>query len=187
MARCKLTNMNLRNIRKSREYQCILIDLVSAGVVEQSEAEELLGYTIPAGLLENPVTPDDDDDEGDDDDDDDGGNSDDPGEDDDPGEAQEPITLLYFDATANDNAGAWLTESYDLDDGATDDAIVAAAKTLFEDDSINACETVEANPEYVEGTTPLEQEFIPLDPQPETLEPGQFVKCYTFVPVPVNN
>lgn len=52
MARCKLTNMNLRNIRKSREYQCILIDLVSAGVVEQSEAEELLGYTIPPGLLD---------------------------------------------------------------------------------------------------------------------------------------
>lgn len=52
MARCKLTNMNLRNIRKSKEYQCILIDLVSAGVVEQSEAEELLGYTIPPGLLE---------------------------------------------------------------------------------------------------------------------------------------
>ena len=52
MARCKLTNMNLRSIRKSKEYQCILIDLVSAGVVEQSEAEELLGYTIPPGLLE---------------------------------------------------------------------------------------------------------------------------------------
>lgn len=60
MARCKLTNMNLRNIRKTREYQCLLIDLVKTGVVGKSAAEGLLGYTIPAGLLEgaSPVVPD---------------------------------------------------------------------------------------------------------------------------------
>ena len=186
MARCKLTNMNLRNIRKSREYQCILIDLVSAGVVEQSEAEELLGYTIPAGLLENPVTPDDDDD----DDNEGGGGNDDNegggGADDNPEEEEEPVTLLYFDATANDNAGAWLTESYDLDDGATEADIVAAAITAFGDDTIDAITAVEANPEYVEGTTPLAAEFIELEPQPDVYEPGQFIKCYTNTPI-INN
>ncbi|MBR6134986.1 MAG: hypothetical protein IKQ22_00670 [Clostridia bacterium] len=52
MARCKLTSMNLRTIRKSREYQALLIDLVAMGVVGQSTAEETLGYTIPAGLLD---------------------------------------------------------------------------------------------------------------------------------------
>ena len=57
MARCKLTTMSLRNMRKSKEYQCIIIDLVNAGVVTQSAAEELLGYTIPAGLLDGD-TPD---------------------------------------------------------------------------------------------------------------------------------
>lgn len=57
MARCKLTTMNLRNMRKSKEYQCIIIDLVNAGVVTEAAAEELLGYTIPAGLLDGD-TPD---------------------------------------------------------------------------------------------------------------------------------
>ena len=51
MARCKLTSMNLRNIRKTREYQCLIIDLVNTGVMTKSAAEALLGYTIPAGLL----------------------------------------------------------------------------------------------------------------------------------------
>lgn len=64
MARCKLTSMNLRNIRKTREYQCLIIDLVNAGVVTKSAAETLLGYTIPAGLLTaGSTTPVDDDDE----------------------------------------------------------------------------------------------------------------------------
>lgn len=65
MARCKLTNMNLRNIRKTREYQCLLIDLVKTGVVGKSAAEGLLGYTIPEGLLGDttPVTPPDEDEE----------------------------------------------------------------------------------------------------------------------------
>lgn len=57
MARCKLTTMSLRNMRKSKEYQCILIDLVNAGVVTEAAAEKLLGYTIPAGLLDG-GTPD---------------------------------------------------------------------------------------------------------------------------------
>ena len=53
MARCKLTRMSLRNIRKNNQYQCIIIDLVRAGVISKSTAEGLLSYTIPAGLLEN--------------------------------------------------------------------------------------------------------------------------------------
>lgn len=53
MARCKLTRMSLRNIRKDKQYQCIIIDLVRTGVISKSTAEGLLSYTIPAGLLEN--------------------------------------------------------------------------------------------------------------------------------------
>lgn len=66
MARCKLTSMNLRNIRKTREYQCIIIDLVNTGVMTKAAAETLLGYTIPAGLLTlgSGTVGDDDDNEG---------------------------------------------------------------------------------------------------------------------------
>ena len=61
MARCKLTRMSLRNIRKDKQYQCIIIDLVKTGVISKSTAEGLLNYTIPAGLLENSAyVPDDD-------------------------------------------------------------------------------------------------------------------------------
>ena len=70
MARCKLTNMNLRNIRKSREYQCLLIDFVKVGVIGKTAAEGLLGYTIPSGLISggnSAVTPEPEDDEDDDD------------------------------------------------------------------------------------------------------------------------
>ena len=63
MARCKLTRMNLRNIRKTKEYQVLLIDLVAAGVIGQSAAEGILGYTIPAGLLGSTTPADGDDDE----------------------------------------------------------------------------------------------------------------------------
>lgn len=64
MARCKLTRMSLRNIRKDKQYQCIVIDFVRTGVISKSKAEELLSYTIPAGLLEGSVAaPDDDEDE----------------------------------------------------------------------------------------------------------------------------
>lgn len=64
MARCKLTRMSLRNIRKDKQYQCIVIDFVRTGVISKSKAEELLNYTIPAGLLEGSVAaPDDDEDE----------------------------------------------------------------------------------------------------------------------------
>lgn len=65
MARCKLTRMSLRNIRKDKQYQCIIIDLVRTGVISKSTAEGLLNYTIPAGLLENSAyVPGDDDEPG---------------------------------------------------------------------------------------------------------------------------
>lgn len=65
MARCKLTRMSLRNIRKDKQYQCIVIDFVRTGVISKSKAEELLNYSIPAGLLENSAyVPDDDDEPG---------------------------------------------------------------------------------------------------------------------------
>ena len=65
MARCKLTRMSLRNIRKDKQYQCIIIDLVKTGVISKSTAEGLLSYTIPAGLLENSAyVPDDNDEPG---------------------------------------------------------------------------------------------------------------------------
>lgn len=65
MARCKLTRMSLRNIRKDKQYQCIVIDFVRTGVISKSKAEELLNYSIPAGLLENSAyVPDDDDESG---------------------------------------------------------------------------------------------------------------------------
>lgn len=63
MARCKLTRMSLRNIRKDKQYQCIVIDFVRTGVISKSKAEELLNYTIPAGLLEGSVAAPDDEDE----------------------------------------------------------------------------------------------------------------------------
>ena len=150
MARCKLTNMNLRNIRKSREYQCILIDLVSAGVIEQSEAEKLLGYTIPAGLLENPVTPDDDDDESD-----------------------NKVTLLYY------TGDKWQTAEYDLTDDPTGEGIIAFARNEFDDAAIKVKAVAELNPEYVEGETDISYKYILLDPQPEALESGMSVSVGT--------
>ena len=76
MARCKLTRMSLRNIRKDKQYQCIIIDLVRTGIISKSTAEGLLSYTIPAGLLENSAyVPDADDEPGTDSGGDSGGDS----------------------------------------------------------------------------------------------------------------
>ncbi len=131
MARCKLTNMNLRNIRKSREYQCLLIDLVKTGVVGKTAAEGLLGYTIPAGLLGDttPVTPDD-------------------------GGEEEPtprmVTVIYSDAFDITDMGELSTDyqsfEYDLNDGDSDDDIIAAAVTEFNDNSLEVLEAVTLEP-----------------------------------------
>lgn len=161
MARCKLTKMNLRNIRKTREYQALLIDLVSAGVVTKSAAEDLLGYTIPAGLLADNIP-----------------SGDDTGDDDTDDDTESTVTLLYFDATANDNAGEWETETFTLADDTTEADIIAAAKTAFEDNTIDTISFVELSDSYVEGTSELSAKYAALDPQPEAFANGQFIKCF---------
>lgn len=94
MARCKLTRMSLRNIRKDKQYQCIIIDLVRTGVISKSTAEGLLNYTIPAGLLENSAyVPD----AGDEPGTDSGGDS----------GSTEATTLKVNIGTLYDNSGIW--------------------------------------------------------------------------------
>lgn len=158
MARCKLTRMSLRNIRKDKQYQCIVIDFVRTGVIGKSKAEELLGYTIPAGLLgsSTPTTPDDDDEE----------------------EPDNTVTLLYYKSAATeDDTPEWLTAEYDLTSNANDIAagIIDFAKDAFSDDSLNSCEVAEENPSYVDGDSAVAEKYIPLDPQPVTIEPGMLV------------
>jgi len=51
MAKLRMTYKNLKALRKSREYQAVIIDLVSAGILTKSKAEEMLEYNIPAALL----------------------------------------------------------------------------------------------------------------------------------------
>ena len=114
MARCKLTRMSLRNIRKNNQYQCIIIDLVRAGVISKSTAEGLLSYTIPAGLLENSAyVPDADDEPGTDSD------GDEPGTDSggDSG-STEATTLKVNIGTLGSGSGGWsLTQVYKQESG----------------------------------------------------------------------
>ena len=162
MSRCKLTNMNLRNIRKSREYQCLLIDLVKANVIGKSAAEGLLGYTIPVGLLGNttPATPVDDDDEGEE-------------------ETSNTVTLLYYVPEADqDTPAQWLTAEYDLTEDPEGDDIITFARDAFNDNTIDSAPFVEEDPEYVEGESEVADKYIAIDPQPETIEPGMLIKCY---------
>lgn len=141
MARCKLTRMSLRNIRKDKQYQCIVIDFVRTGVISKSEAEELLGYTIPAGLLEGSVTaPDDDDDE----ESGTGGKGTGTGGET-GGETEDTITLNLLGAFMYDDSGLTLGEytSYDASpyNGVTPvqvqvpAALVASLNAKFADDS----------------------------------------------------
>lgn len=158
MARCKLTNMNLRNIRKSREYQCLLIDLVKTGVVGKSAAEGLLGYTIPTGLLGDttPTTPSDNEEE----------------------ETDNTVTLLYLNLGGTPGDGEWLTAKYDLTNDPTGDGIIDFAKDIFSDDNINAQRVSEEDSTYEEGKNVLHDKYMSVDPQPETIEPGMLVEVY---------
>ena len=174
MARCKLTRMNLRNIRKSREYQALLIDLVATNVVGKSAAEELLGYTIPAGLLGGTVTDDDTEPSGES-----GGEVPpaDPGSESGgevPPTVDNTVTLLYY---ATPKGGPqWLTAEYDLTDDPNGTGILAFARTEFgNNDTIDSLLFVEEDPEYVEGESDLIDKYISLDPQPDTLEPGMLI------------
>lgn len=163
MSRCKLTNMNLRNIRKSREYQCLLIDLVKANVVGKSAAEDLLGYTIPAGLLGNttPVTPVDDDEE------EETGSG---------GESGNTVTLLYYEPAVDmDDTNKWLTAEYDLTDDPFGVDILDFAKDAFSDENLGVWSVAEDNPEYVEGESNIADKYNLLDPQPETIESGMLI------------
>ena len=166
MSRCKLTNMNLRNIRKSREYQCLLIDLVKANVIGKSAAEGLLGYTIPAGLLGNttPATPVDDDEGGET-----SGES---------GDSDNTVTLLYYKPGDGKTLDQWIAEEYDLTEDPTGEGIIDFAKDQFDDNAINNCAIVEEDPGYVEGESNIGNKYMPLDPQPETIEPGMLIECY---------
>lgn len=165
MAKLRMTYKNLKALRKSKEYQALLVDLVSVGVVPKATAEGLLGYNIPANLIiddessgtDNPVT-----------DDDEGGSG---STDKDP-VVTSKVTLLNFDGEE------WLTAEYDLTDDPTGEGILTFAKDVFDYDALNTITVVELSPEYVEGETSLNNKYAPLDPQPEILESGMLVGVY---------
>lgn len=48
---CRLNNKSMRNLRRSQEYQCMIIDLAMLGIVSKEEAEMLIGSGIPEGLI----------------------------------------------------------------------------------------------------------------------------------------
>ena len=175
MARCKLTNMNLRTIRKSKEYQALLIDLVAVGIVGQSAAEGILGYTIPAGLLGSTVTDD---------------GTEPSGEGESGGESggegsrsvdvdvtvTPKVTLLYYDTTGG--IASWETAEYDLTNDPTGAGILSFARAEFNDDSLNITFVSEENPEYIEGESTISSKYIRVDPQPDTIESGQLIEVY---------
>jgi len=51
MAKLRMTYKNLKALRKSREYQAVLVDLVNESIVPKNTAEALLGYNIPSDLI----------------------------------------------------------------------------------------------------------------------------------------
>ena len=163
-----MTYKNLKALRKSREYQALIVDLVSVGVVPKATAEGLLGYNIPANLItddensgtDNPI-------------DDGGGSGGGSGE-----GSSNIVTVLYFDATANDNAGAWRTAEYDLTDDPTGTGIIAFAVTEFDDDTLNGSDYVQIDPAYVEGTSDIYDKYIPVDPQPTAPASGMLIWVY---------
>lgn len=68
---CSLNNKIMRNIRRDKVYQCLVIDLGMLGVLSREECEMLLSYSIPDSLvLPNEQNHIDDDDEDEDEDED---------------------------------------------------------------------------------------------------------------------
>lgn len=47
---CKLNNKNMRNLRRSEEYQCVMVDLAMLGVISKEECEMMIGGRIPNNL-----------------------------------------------------------------------------------------------------------------------------------------
>ena len=45
--KCTINNMTLKNIRKDKTYQAVIIDLAIVGAMYKEDAECLLGYKIP--------------------------------------------------------------------------------------------------------------------------------------------
>ena len=190
MAKLRMTYKNLKALRKSKEYQALIVDLVSVGVVPKATAEGLLGYNIPANLIT------DDENSGTDSPIDDSGESGsggevppadpgsesggevppaDPGSESGPPKVDNTVTLLYFnDMEEGDNY--WETAQYDLTDGSTPEDILAFAQNEFGDDSLNTTFVSEENPEYVEGELPISSKYIHVDPQPTTIEAGQLIE-----------
>lgn len=156
MAKLRMTYKNLKALRKSKEYQALLVDLVSVGVVPKATAEGLLGYNIPANLIT----------------DDKSSGTDDPINE--GTEGSGTVTLLYWDQPANGKP-YWESTQYDLTDDPTVAGILAFAKAEFGNATINNLYAAEVNPEYVEGAPNLVNKYISLDPQPETFEPGMLI------------
>ena len=48
---CNLNNKIMRNIRRDKVYQCLVIDLGMLGKLSREECEMLLGYSIPDSLV----------------------------------------------------------------------------------------------------------------------------------------
>lgn len=48
---CRLNNKSMRNLRRSSEYQCLVIDLAMLGILSKEECEMLIGSGIPEGLI----------------------------------------------------------------------------------------------------------------------------------------
>lgn len=177
MARCKLTNMNLRNIRKTREYQCLIIDLVNSGVMGKSAAEELLGYTIPAGLLttggSTPTDPD----------------EDEPGEGGEGGGTVDPqpiaqrnVTIIYYpDQELHSLNTDYQSFEYDLNDGNSAADIIAAAQTEFNDDDLAVFEAVTLEP-----VTDKDGDIVGYNLEPvlsSAIEPGMTLIIHYELPV----
>ena len=56
-ASCKLNNKSMRALRRSQEYQCIMIDLMNLGVITKDQCVQLIGSGVPNGLILPGETP----------------------------------------------------------------------------------------------------------------------------------
>ena len=170
MAKLRMTYKNLKALRKTKEYQALLVDLVANNIVPKSVAENLLGYNIPANLIGGAES----------------GNEEEPTVTEPEEETGVTVTLLYFDATANDNIGEWQTDELTLETNVLADeteGIIAAAKTAFNDNTIDTLEVIEQNANYVEGTNALSAMYVAKDPQPTELTEGALIVCFKEVSV----
>ena len=56
-ASCKLNNKSMRSLRRSQEYQCVMIDLMNLGVITKDQCVQLIGSGVPNGLVLPGETP----------------------------------------------------------------------------------------------------------------------------------